>query len=45
MGFIMTKEFIESHKSVIDSLKKKALINSITYEDDGIGFDECQMPY
>ena len=42
----MTKEeFIKSHKSVIDLLKEKALINSITYEDDGIGFDECQMPY
>ena len=41
----MTKEFIESHKSVIDSLKEKVLINSITYEDDEIGFDECQMPY
>ena len=41
----MTKEFIKSHKNVIDLLKEKALVNSITYEDDGIGFDECQMPY
>ena len=41
----MTKKFIKSHKSVIDLLKEKALINSITYEDDGIDFDECQMPY